>query len=113
MSVELSEVIASRYWREGDAHAVIQAWRASGLSAAEFGRRHGLGVRRLLRWAKVVNSAEPAAPPMSFVELAVGQRCRATAPLEVVVGSVTVRVPASFDPSQLAAVVRLLQSIAC
>jgi hypothetical protein len=39
------EAIASRYWREEDARTLLTAWRASGLSAVEFGRRHGLSAR--------------------------------------------------------------------
>lgn len=40
------------YWRESEARRVIEAWRQSGESAAAFGRRHGINVKRLRWWTK-------------------------------------------------------------
>jgi transposase-like protein len=46
------EVAAQRYWREGQARVVVEAWRRSGESLAAFARAHGIGRRRLERWAR-------------------------------------------------------------
>jgi len=37
-----------KYWREPDARAVLDAWRASGLRLSEFARERGLGSKRLI-----------------------------------------------------------------
>jgi hypothetical protein len=46
----LSAALASRYWTEREARVVVEAQRASGLSEAEFARRHGLSRNRLGFW---------------------------------------------------------------
>lgn len=48
---ELRGVTRSRYWREEDARVVVDAWRASGETVAEFSRTHGIASERLARWA--------------------------------------------------------------
>jgi transposase-like protein len=52
----LARAAASSYWTEGEAQAVLEAYEASGLSVAEFSRRHGLGPQRL-RWWKCYRAA--------------------------------------------------------
>jgi transposase-like protein len=61
----LERAAASNYWTEAEAQAVLEAWEASGLSVAEFARRHGLGSQRLRWWKK--RRAEEAGPALSFV----------------------------------------------
>lgn len=52
--------IAKRgYWREVDARVVVDAWRQSGDSLAEFGRRHGVRSRRVAWWAARLPEAGP------------------------------------------------------
>jgi hypothetical protein len=43
-AVTLEEAAASSYWTEAEARVVLEAYEASGLSQAEFARRHGLSV---------------------------------------------------------------------
>ena len=109
------EAIASRYWREEDARTVLTAWRASGLSAVEFGRRNGVSARRLLRWASVVGSGGVVERSLSFVELTNdgGAPPARRDALEIVVGGAVVRVAGGFDPALLAEVVRALRGPAC
>lgn len=45
------QVAARGYWREAEARIVVDAWRRSGESLAVFARSHGIGERRLKRWA--------------------------------------------------------------
>lgn len=48
----LGAALASRYWSAADAEVVLRAQHASGLSEADFSRRHGLRGRRLERWRR-------------------------------------------------------------
>lgn len=49
---EIQQVAARGYWREGEARVVVEAWQRSGESLAAFARSHGIGRRRLERWAR-------------------------------------------------------------
>jgi hypothetical protein len=92
----------------------VDGWRASGLTAAEYGRRHKLSEASLKWWkwrlgARKVAARKKAPAPMSqltFVELASsGQEA-----IEIVFESGTrVRVPSGFDATALARVVDVLE----
>ena len=68
----MSEVTASALavlcdrprWRPEHARQVLLGWRSSGLSRAEFTRRHRVQAVRLQRWR--ARLGEPEAAPMSF-----------------------------------------------
>jgi hypothetical protein len=49
---KIEQVAAKRYWREGEARVVVEAWRRSGESLADFARHRGVGRARLARWAR-------------------------------------------------------------
>ena len=55
-------------WTPAEAHAVLDELDASGLSMAEFGRRHDLQPNRLQRWRKRLGRA-PETPEPRLVEL--------------------------------------------
>jgi hypothetical protein len=50
-ATEISRLKEIPYWREREGQRVVDAWRASGLSLAEFARRHGILGRRIRWWA--------------------------------------------------------------
>ena len=84
----------------------VARWRVSGLTAAEFARRHRLAEASLKWWKWKLGSKRPKAAPVSpltFVEMTAPTRRES---LELVLASgVEIRVPADFDE---AALVRLL-----
>lgn len=47
---DFDEAVVSRYWREADARAVLDAWVASGEAVVPFAGRFGLSPQRLERW---------------------------------------------------------------
>jgi len=47
-----------RRWGEKEGRVVIDAWRVSGLTLAEFARQHGLHEVRVQRWRKRVERSE-------------------------------------------------------
>ena len=73
MSEGFQAALASRYWHEADARAVLDAWTASGVSLAAFAEYYGLQLARLDRWARRFNCGarlESLAPSaMAFFEV--------------------------------------------
>jgi hypothetical protein len=55
----VSHTSRRRYWREADARLVVEAWRQSGLSMAEYAKRHGVHAKRLSRWAQRLQASPP------------------------------------------------------
>jgi transposase-like protein len=110
----LARAGASNYWTETEAQAVLEAYEASGLSVAEFARRHGLGPQRLRWWKK--RRAEEG-PALSFVPVHVAappspeaQRAAGTASMEVLLArGRRIRVEPGFDADALARLVRALE----
>ncbi len=110
MRTEVDEIgrIARRpYWREADARRVVEAWRASEASAAAFARRYQLDARRILRWAKDLDSAlHPAAVefhPVRVVDRSDARSACVEPPIVeiVLVGGERIRVPSGVDPADL------------
>ena len=97
----------SRYWREGEARVVVEAWRASGETLAAFCREHGVAAKRVSRWAarlkqglavrfhpvQLRGSADPTSRKEFAVELPDGT---------------TIRVPAGFDVGDLRGILAAL-----
>jgi transposase-like protein len=104
---------ARRRWRETDAEAVLAALDASGESAAEFAKRHGLDVQRLHFWRRrlgtVRRSSKGRAP--TFVEVLP----RSAGRVEVVLrNGRTLRATESIDTANLRRLVEALeQDAAC
>ena len=84
----------------------VARWKASGLSAEEFARKHKVGEASLKWWKwKLGSTSKKEMSPLTFVEMTAAVRGEV---LEVVVGDVVVRVPSDFDE---AALTRLLDVI--
>src|SRR5438552_3444155 len=80
----LTALVMSRYWRAAEAERVLEAWRGSGESGAAFARRHGLSVRRRLRWRDRLNA--PTATvfhPVRVIERAESAASAGVATLEL------------------------------
>lgn len=108
---QLSHASRRRYWREADARLVVEAWRQSGLSMAEFAKLHGVQAKRLGRWAQRLQTS---APPVTFhpVQLLRKQTVNeaADARIEVVLANGRViRIPAAFDAGDLRQVLDVLE----
>jgi hypothetical protein len=101
-------VAGRRYWRERDARVMVEAWRNSGESLAAFARRHRVDRRRVGRWAKRVDTSEPA--PVRFHPVRVADPDdREGAAIEIyLVGGPRVRVPPGFRTEDLRRVVAVL-----
>ena len=87
-------------WRER-----VDAWRASGETAAQFAKTHSLSPATLRWWSSRLGPSD--AP--RFVRLVPRAAASpATPELLVEVGGARIRVAAGFDPTLLADVVRVL-----
>jgi hypothetical protein len=119
----LAEALASRYWSEREAGAVLAAWQRSGESATAFARRQGLVPSRLLRWeARLSGKRGEGQPHFHPVEVV---PTRSTAhpaevepafegQLELIVGSSRrIVVRRGFDPELLWDLVRVLEAGPC
>lgn len=109
------------HWKRSDAERVVEDWRGSGLSMAEFARRHHLGLHRIHWWrdrtlredpvqgepvgARLVPAVVRRAP---LIALDVGSKEPAVA---VVVDGVRVELSSAHDtdPRWLAALVSALR----
>ncbi|QRN96995.1 transposase [Archangium violaceum] len=116
MDAKLARAAASNYWTEAEAQAVLEACEASGLSVAEFARRHGLGAQRLRWWKK--RRAEETGPSLSFVPVRVAatpsrearEAPAGPASMEVVLDrGRRIRVEPGFDAGEVARLVRALE----
>jgi hypothetical protein len=112
---------------EAGGRALVEAWRASGLSGAAFCRARNLRAQRLHYWRerlgypiKVVGGARtsvgplrPPPPPSSegFVQVVVDPSPSVSSTyVDIVVGDAAVRVRSGFDAVLLRAVVRALSA---
>ena len=103
-SRRLEELRFVRRWTEEDGQVATAAFRASGLSVAEFAEQHGLHAKRVERWV-----ARLASSPLL---LPVDVRPTATPRLvEIALGARILRVPTDLDDAQLARLVRIVESV--
>lgn len=110
-SRSLQSILRKTYWPERDARVVVEAWRDSGLSRAEFARHHDIHPERLGRWVRQLNEA-PAATFLP-VQVVGGSATRAES-LEIVLeGNRRVVVERGFDPDLLRQVVTAIESWSC
>jgi hypothetical protein len=92
--------------------ALVSAWQRSELSAAEFGRRHGVNGQRLAWWRWKL-SAEPAVPVLTPVEVVPTPRAEPTMPtVEIHVAGKVLVVPVGFDEHALRRVLAVLEGSA-
>lgn len=91
-------------WTEEDARVAVDALRASGLSAEEFGVRYRLHPMRLTRWAARLSSG-----PLALMPVEVRPAARA-AIIEVILGARVLRVPADLDAPHLVRLVRAVEA---
>jgi transposase-like protein len=96
----------------------VRRWQASGLSAAEFGRKHGIPAGTLGWWQWKLRSEgmplrrRPQRLP-AFVEIpaiSVNPAPPARERLELELADVTLRIPADFDDKTLSRVLGVLRS---
>jgi transposase-like protein len=98
------------YWRETDARAVVEAWRTSGLSLAEFSRKHGIHVRRLARWARKLG-AEAREPTRFHPVRLRSEPQEADGLIEVVLDDgARIRLGSGFAAADLSRVLDVLQA---
>jgi transposase-like protein len=113
-----------RRWSAEEKEALLNAWRASGLSAREFSRREGLQKTSLWRWSReprqAVSAARKQKASITFAPVHVANAAsklvasaeRVVA--EVLVRDVRVRVLAGADATQVADLVKALTGgLAC
>lgn len=93
---------------------MVAKWRASGLSARAFAEGRGLKASQLYSWSRM-RPASNRGSAAAFAEVRVRDRAVSTelvaaepsdvAPIEVVIGGITVRVRTEVDLELLAAVI--------
>lgn len=102
-------------WTEEDARAVLGALGRSGKPVRVFAEEHGLDPQRLYLWRRRLGAVAEG-DTTTFRELIVRPPSRDAggSAFEIVLGSgVVVRVPASFDATALARLLKVLQASAC
>ena len=109
------------YWREPEAAAVLDAWRASGVTLSEFAREQGLDPKLLVRWRRRLEAAGAIPARVAFhpVQLLGLPRSdsaiRDADRIEIVLGDgCAVRVPQGFAAEDLSRVLDVVRSrLAC
>jgi hypothetical protein len=85
----------------------VAEWKASGLTAAKFSRKHRFVEGSLKWWSwKLGSERKTPVSPLTFVEMTAAVHDEA---FEIVVGNVHVRVPVNFDEAALARVLGVLE----
>jgi hypothetical protein len=104
----VAEVAGRPYWREREARVIVEAWRNSGESLSAFARRHRVDRRRVGRWARQVDTSEPA--PVRFHPVRVADPDASDgAAIEIhLVSGARVRVAPGFRTEDLRRVVAVL-----
>ncbi len=96
--------------RRHDRAGHLKRWKASGLSQAEFCRRHDLNQTLLSRWKSGVR--KEVSKGLIEVPQVVVERAVPAYPYEIVVsGRIRIRVGERFDPLSLGNLIRLVQGL--
>ena len=102
-----------RSWTTEQKAQIVAESCAEGATVSAVARRHGLTAQQLFAWRRKAerdNERRPRADGMGFASVVVAapsrQERHATSAIEVVVGALTVRVPAGADLSTLQLVLR-------
>ena len=96
-------VVAKRYTRRGERLKIVEKWRRTGLSAAEYSEKSGINVGTLCRWGR---EAVPMRETTSFIELPA--MADAVWGAEIASKAGSVRLSASVSPIWAAALIREL-----
>lgn len=99
----------SRYWREEDARAVLEAWRRSGDTLSDFCRSYGVSVSRLSRWAARIKHHEA----VQFYPVRLSDRARRSSDGVLAVelpDGITVRLESGFAVEDLKRVLEAVGS---
>lgn len=112
--IDLVEVAGRPYWRQTEAQLIVEAWRESGETVAEFARRHGVDPKRLSRWASRLRRSRRSAPaPVHFQRVRVagdGASRQGGASIEIDLGTGRrVRVAPGFEAEDLRRVLVVLE----
>jgi transposase len=117
---EVTRVVRRRRWSDGEKGRIVAEAVAPGAVIAEVARRHDLAPQHLSNWIRAAKDgrfalpgdAVPAFVPVVAVEPAPAGRHahegRATA-IEIVIGAITMRVPAGADTRHVEAVLRAIR----
>lgn len=86
----------------------VAQWKASGLTASDFARRHKLVEGSLKWWSWQLGAArkKAAMSPLTFVEMTSAVQREA---IELVVGAIQIRVPSDFDEAALGKVLDVIE----
>jgi hypothetical protein len=90
--------------------ALVSAWQRSEMSAAEFGRKHGVNGQRLAWWRWKL-AAEPAMPALAPVEVITESTPdeRPGGALDLHVAGKVLVIPAGFDEAALRRLLAVLE----
>ena len=107
---------------EAGGRALVEAWRASGLTGAAYCRAHNIRPQRLHYWRerlgypiKVMGDRtpmahpQPSTPATGFVQVVVDRTAPSTTAVDIVVGGAIIRVQPGFDASLLRSVIEALR----
>jgi hypothetical protein len=93
-----------RQWTEEQGRAALDELARSGTSATAFARSKGISARRLAYWKKRLGDAAPPA----FVAVALPREPMSPRGIEIVVGSLVVRLQDDVDADRIAQIVHAL-----
>ena len=106
----LTELAGRPYWREGDARAIVDAWRQSGHPVSFFAGRLGIDPRRVSRWASRLERSDDATVRFHPVRVAGDDaHRRGDACIDIEVGGRRVRVAPGFAAEDLRRVLTVLE----
>ena len=96
------------HWRR-----VVGRWQASGMSQAQFCRRHNIPTWKLAWWRKRLKGQAQASASL-FVPVAIASPAASGAELELTLpGGRVLRFGAQVEPTRLSAIVAALESLPC
>ena len=100
--------------RSDEQRRLIQEWEESGESAAAFAARIGVASNTVYRWRAASTSAPPKLPESTLARIVEVRAAAMPADtrFEIEFGGRRVRVPASFDETDLRRLLRVLEAAA-
>jgi transposase len=113
---EVTGVVRRRRWSDNEKGRIVAEAIAPGAVAADVARRHDLAPQHLWNWIRAAKEGRfalpgdevPAFVPIGLLESGQAQEVRSTA-IEIVIGAVTVRVPAGVEAGDIEAVLRAVR----
>lgn len=111
----LAAIRDKRYWREGDARQVLEAFEASELSLAAFCRRHELKDKRVRRWRALLGPGSAELTAMLPVRVVAGEaRGERRAELQVVLrNGRRIAVTGEVDGARLTELAQVVEAWGC